>query len=354
MHTALPAALPVDPLRLVRLDPADVSDDELAALTALDTAVQRELHPSPAPAVPVDKLGTYRYGWDGQPPEVYVAADAADPARLTAPVATLQLWAPTYDNRTMAYLDVQVHADHRRRGLGSALVAFGEQRARELGRGTIGMDYRADDPAGAAFARRHGYRPVLQEVWRRLELADLDRERLTAAVTEAQEHAHGYELLRIAGPLPADLLAGSANIEMTLNDAPRDESAHEDEVFTPARIRAFELARASSGWRLYRVLARRRADGQLAGHTLLGTQPAVPGHAEQDTTGVARDHRGHRLGLLLKVEMLTWLTGPGGPERQLAHVDTFNAGSNTHMTAINDLLGFKVMAASWQCEKTLT
>jgi RimJ/RimL family protein N-acetyltransferase len=54
---------------------------------------------------------------------------------------------------------------------------------------------------------------------------------------------------------------------------------------------------------------------------------------------VARPHRGHRLGLLVKAAMLQWLTGA---EPRLRKVATFNAASNRHMIAINEELGFEV------------
>ncbi len=50
-------------------------------------------------------------------------------------------------------------------------------------------------------------------------------------------------------------------------------------------------------------------------------------------------HRGHRLGLLLKVAMLELLaaTEPG-----LERIATWNAASNAPMIAVNDALGYVV------------
>jgi RimJ/RimL family protein N-acetyltransferase len=53
-----------------------------------------------------------------------------------------------------------------------------------------------------------------------------------------------------------------------------------------------------------------------------------------------RSHRGHRLGLLLKSDMMRWL---GEAEPQLRTIDTWNAESNDHMIAINERLGYRVM-----------
>ena len=51
-------------------------------------------------------------------------------------------------------------------------------------------------------------------------------------------------------------------------------------------------------------------------------------------------HRGHRLGLLLKLEMLRWLAEE---EPQLREIDTWNAESNDHMIGVNELLGYRIM-----------
>ena len=54
---------------------------------------------------------------------------------------------------------------------------------------------------------------------------------------------------------------------------------------------------------------------------------------------VARAHRGHRLGLLLKVAMLELLAER---EPQLETIETFNADANAQMVGINETLGFQV------------
>jgi hypothetical protein len=73
--------------------------------------------------------------------------------------------------------------------------------------------------------------------------------------------------------------------------------------------------------------------------------PAEPEWGLQDLTAVARPHRGHRLGLLVKVAMLELLADR---EPQLARIFTGNADSNEHMIAINNDLGFGVVD-EWPC-----
>ena len=66
----------------------------------------------------------------------------------------------------------------------------------------------------------------------------------------------------------------------------------------------------------------------------------MPEWGFQELTAVARPHRGHRLGLLLKLAMLDLLAAR---EPQLTRVITLNTAGNDHMIAINDQLGFGVL-----------
>ena len=61
-------------------------------------------------------------------------------------------------------------------------------------------------------------------------------------------------------------------------------------------------------------------------------------HGDQHDTSVLRDHRGHRLGLLLKTEMLRWLSDA---EPALARIDTWNDEGNAHMFAVNERLCYR-------------
>jgi RimJ/RimL family protein N-acetyltransferase len=68
--------------------------------------------------------------------------------------------------------------------------------------------------------------------------------------------------------------------------------------------------------------------------------PADPGWAHQQLTGVTRAHRGHRLGLLVKVAMAQWLKAA---EPQVERLQTWNAESNQFMIAVNEALGYTIL-----------
>jgi hypothetical protein len=65
-------------------------------------------------------------------------------------------------------------------------------------------------------------------------------------------------------------------------------------------------------------------------------------------TSVLKAHRGHRLGLLLKLGMLYWLREE---EPQLRAVDTSNAVTNTHMVGINEAIGYRVVGTSFEWQR---
>ena len=88
------------------------------------------------------------------------------------------------------------------------------------------------------------------------------------------------------------------------------------------------------------LAARPNRAGELVAITQLGVDPLGAGLGYQSLTAVAGPHRGHRLGLLVKVAMLELLAAH---EPQLSQILTRNADGNEHMIAINTELGFEVL-----------
>jgi hypothetical protein len=65
---------------------------------------------------------------------------------------------------------------------------------------------------------------------------------------------------------------------------------------------------------------------------------------------VVAAHRGHRLGLLLKVAMNLWLRDA---QPQLTEISTWNAESNDHMIAVNEAIGYRVLGRQLEFQKSL-
>lgn len=99
---------------------------------------------------------------------------------------------------------------------------------------------------------------------------------------------------------------------------------------------------------VYRVVVRHRETGALGGHTAVAVERHDPTFAHQEDTAVAPAHRGNRLGLALKCDMLLWLAEV---EPQLTTVDTWNTESNDFMISINEDLGYRPVARELQFQK---
>ncbi len=280
-------------------------------------------------------------GWDGEPPDAAVLRD--DRGRV---VGVVQVHLPRWDNRHLAIVDVAVDPALRRHGLGRRLFGAAVARARTDGRSVIVVQG-WDRPHATGFAAAVGLERASEEAQRRLDVWALDRTALGSVRTEATQRAAGYELLRVPGAVPAPLLPGLLRVTESINDAPLDDLDIEDEVATEQRLRAFEAAQQAMGRRIYRVVARQAASGELAGHTLVCVDAEHPWCGWQLDTSVLAVHRGHRLGLLLKVELLDWLAEA---EPQLRSLDTWNAVSNPHMEEVNERVGFRLVGhqTAWQ------
>lgn len=261
------------------------------------------------------------------------------------------LWVelPLQDNTSLIVFDINVPPDRRRQGYGTALVRVAEERAAYHGRAVVNgavstpLDGVA---AGQAFARANGLTVANVEMHRILEVP-LEQALLENLAAEVAEHHRGYRLVSWQDRCPDDLVDAYAELESTfMTEAPQGELEMEAEVWDAARVRSREEhARAQSrrGW----VTVAIAPDGTLAGHTEL----FIPGHdplnAFQAGTLVAPAHRGHRLGLALKVRNHLELQRSHS-ERRVVH--TWNAEQNTAMNAVNERLGFRPVEQSeeWQ------
>lgn len=325
-------------MKLERVDPFD--DEAVAATRALTEAAQAVDTPWDPPKGPVTFAGLLRHGWDGEPDEVWLLYDG------DTPIAKLTVNLPQRDNRHRGNVFVQVHPDHRRRGHGRALLEEGLARVKTAGR-RLALTYSIDAPGPSAFLRNAGFTPGSVEIQRRQDLHAVDQERVAKLREEARAAARDYTLLRLVDAVPDDLVDEVAEITAAINDAPTDDLDIEDEVYDAKRIRAFEAAHAAARVRVYRLVARLGEDGPLAGQTIVAVPSDQPGWAWQYDTSVVRAHRGHRLGLLLKSEMLAWLAEA---EPAVRWIDTWNAESNAHMIAVNEALGYSIVArgVTWQ------
>jgi len=290
-----------------------------------------------------EAVGMLTYGWDLEPRVAFLALDGDD----VVGVASFSI--SERDNLHLAWLGVEVHPTYRRCGHGAAMLDQLIERVRSLGRTSIGIDGWESEQV-RAFAARHGLDQKAVGVNRRQLLADLDWAELDRSYAAAAAHASPYELVRRQGPTPADELEAMAVMVAAINDAPTDDLDIEDEVFDADRVRAYETAHEQRGIALHRVVARHKETGELAGHTVVGVDLERPELGEQHDTSVLGSHRGHRLGLLLKLEMLRWLRDE---QPQLESIDTWNAESNDHMIGVNAAMGYQIMGRALEYQRSV-
>ncbi|WP_433530111.1 N-acetyltransferase family protein [Micromonospora sp. CA-263727] len=327
--------------------PADEAAIEQAyqvgvAATAVDT-------PDFPPSCRQRFTATVRHPMPGNAPVNLLARLDGEPA------GHLALDLPQLENTENASASLVVHPAYRRRGVGRALHEHGLGLLRERGRKRVTAMSRAhlpgepDRPAPAtAFAAATGAVNALVDVRRRLDVADLDQAGLDALLAEARARASGYRVLHWRGHTPDDLAADVAYLDgRLLADAPMGDLAWEPEQVDAERLRGTDLALEARGRRRYHLGVRHEASGRLVAWTLLEVGASADWHAFQQITIVDPEHRGHRLGLLTKIENLRHLLAH---EPAVRAIDTFNAESNDHMIAINEQLGFRLVDrwSNWQ------
>ncbi len=330
-------------MRLVAVDPHDLT--AVTASVELLNAAQRVDDPDDHPAIPALAARWLEYGWDLDPETRYLYVDPEGRA-----VAVLEVDLPRRDNLHLVWGSVVVHPEHRRRGHGTALVAELVRRATEAGRTTIWLGTAEDDLGSRAFLEANGFHYASHDARRTQVLSEVDTAAVDALHARAAEAAADYVLERLEPPHSDELLAQLVEVTEAINDAPMGDLTFTDEVFDVARLRDIETAREGRGDRIYRLAARHRETGVIGGHTLVVVNPLRPDHAGQGDTAVHRDHRGHRLGLLLKIEMMRWLAEV---EPQVTEITTWNHADNRYMIDVNEAIGYRLSRVFAMFERTL-
>jgi RimJ/RimL family protein N-acetyltransferase len=197
---------------------------------------------------------------------------------------------------------------------------------------------------GVRFATAAGYRLEQVERYSTLAVAEA-APKLDSLERQALARADGYDLLTWTNRCPEDLVTQLAALMSRMStDAPSGGIGYEEETWDAARVRHVEETWKQAGNASLVAAARRRESGELVAYSVLELSPGKPWLAEQDDTLVTAAHRGHRLGMLVKIANLRRLADYPAVER----VTTFNAAENDHMLAINDALGFR--PAGWDGE----
>ncbi len=256
------------------------------------------------------------------------------------------------DNTHMAYGDVAVDPARWRRGIGSAALAAAEDRARRDGRRTLVLEAFAPldaDGPGLVLARARGYSPAIED---RIKVVDLVATEPTWAALEeeARRRATAYTLVEWADRVPDEHITGYCRVnEAFLEHMPLGDLDLEPEVWTEERVRT-RNEESRRGGRRELAVAVLAPDGAMVGLTEVVLNDHAPHRGFQSGTLVMPEHRGHALGLLMKLRNHRRLRAD---HPECAVLMTGNAGVNVAMNAVNERLGYRDVERCVELQKDL-
>lgn len=268
----------------------------------------------------------------------------------------------------IAWVQVEVLPEYQRRGIGTALAEALERAVREDGAAKAIAFVPDADPAeprlvpptglgsvpatsrSSRFLAARGYR--LEQVARgsRLPLPIDDiRERLAAAESTS---GPDYRVHTWEGRMPEQWHADWAVMVTRMStDAPTAGLEEPEDVWTAERVAESEDRRERENPRPRLVAAIEHVPTRrLVAFSILSVPLEPARSVAQFATLVLREHRGSRLGALVKLANLEQLERrhPGHPS-----VVTFNAEDNRPMLEVNEALGFVAITAEGAWRKDL-
>jgi GNAT superfamily N-acetyltransferase len=295
------------------------------------------------------------------PSERMLRLHAWDGERL---VGVLTVYAPLLDSTDTAEFQIELLSDlpaAQQAALAESLVARAHEQASELGRSTLiasavggatgpvtaRTGFGGGDPTHPDTAPLVARGYALEQVYR-VSVAELSAlPDLEARHAAALQRSSGYELVRWTGETPPEHREAMCALHERMSiDAPVAGLAWEPEVWDDARLTEFEQSKQQAGRLFLTVAARAIGSSELAGFTTL-ILPTAGATARQHDTLVTKPHRGHGLGMLMKLDNLLRLRA----ERpELVRIVTWNAEENRAMLAVNEASGFLPVAyeAQWQ------
>ncbi|HYP72706.1 MAG TPA: GNAT family N-acetyltransferase, partial [Microbacterium sp.] len=204
----------------------------------------------------------------------------------------------------------------------------------------------------ARFYRRNGY--TLEQIEResRLDL-EASADTVAALLAEAEQASTGYRVVQWTAPTPADRVEGYAWMKSRMStDTPMAALEFDEETWDAARVALHDQRTLDGGRTMLVTAAQHIASGDLVAFNelVIGADAAAASH--QEDTLVLREHRGHRLGLLVKCAGLTTWRREIAPESP--RVITYNAEENRPMLDINEAIGFVPKAYNGAWKKVLT
>lgn len=257
-------------------------------------------------------------------------------------IGTGQVTLPQLDNTHLAFVGVNVRPAHRRKGMGAALLGRVLEMVREFRRTTVITEVNtplADPPesAGSHFFERHGFARASLEIHRVLDLP-VAAAHLESLERDVSAHHAGYDIVSFADRVPDEHLDGFCALQSAFNsEVPMGDLDIEPEVWDESRVRAGEEQARRMGRHRQATIAV-TGGGQVVALTEMFSAEGQPDIGWQSGTLVLPDHRGHRLGMTVKLANLRRYE-TAFPAVRVVH--SWNGEQNGPMVAINDALGFR-------------
>jgi GNAT superfamily N-acetyltransferase len=253
-------------------------------------------------------------------------ARESDDGRLLGNVSILLLG-------DIGVIELLVHPEVRRTGLGRRLLAAAAERVYTEGFSSLGVEVVGDTPA-VNFYESVGFRCAYIESRSVLQLSTVD---WLALGEMARGIGAGYRVEYHPGGPPEELFEAYAMAKAEVRDPADGDLDLRPSSYDAERLRASLDCLHRRGMKPYIVLAIHSQSGEVAGLTEVVVPAQRPSRADQYDTIVVPDHRGYGIDRAIKARMLFELRSA---EPALVEVQTWNAPDNEAMLKVNAELGF--------------
>jgi GNAT superfamily N-acetyltransferase len=285
----------------------------------------------------------------------YEALAAGEPDGPILGVGTMEL--SLRDNLHSVEVMVDVHPDHRRQGVGTAIVEEMSRLAWADGRHVLNaivevpLD-RAQEQPSVHFAPSLGFEAMLPGHVRHLHVpVDPDRLAELRDVVAMARDAGEYRTFTFEAPWPDEFLEDECELLRRMStDEPSGDAEREEEEWSLDRLREHDELRLARGLTKLAAVTQHRPSGRLVAFSELLLSEDAPQMAWQLNTVVHPAHRGHRLGLAVKLANLDFLAERAPAVRTIR---TSNAQENAPMIAVNDMMGFAIVGVGMFWQKRL-